>query len=59
MDIGRLPTDSLIVICAYLSFEDLCSISQVSKRFQSIAQNDQLWQKLLELARGISFETSC
>ena len=39
----ELPDEVLICIFSYLFEQDLCRVSQVCKRFQSIANDTELW----------------
>lgn len=39
----ELPDEVLICIFSYLFEKDLCRVSQVCKRFQSIANDTELW----------------
>lgn len=39
----ELPDEVLLTIFGYLLEQDLCRISQVCKRFQSIANDNELW----------------
>lgn len=39
----ELPDEVLLTIFSYLLEQDLCRISQVCKRFQTIANDNELW----------------
>jgi len=39
----ELPDEVLICIFSYLLEMDLCQVSQVCKRFQAIANDNELW----------------
>nr|CAG4637018.1 EOG090X06H8 [Ceriodaphnia reticulata]SVE72943.1 EOG090X06H8 [Ceriodaphnia reticulata] len=43
-----LPDEVLICIFSYLFEKDLCRVSQVCKRFQSIANDTELWKTLYQ-----------
>ena len=45
----ELPDEVLICIFSYLLEQDLCRVSQVCKRFQSIANDTELWFVLIHL----------
>ncbi|XP_046437495.1 F-box only protein 11-like isoform X1 [Daphnia pulex] len=44
----ELPDEVLICIFSYLFERDLCRVSQVCKRFQSIANDTELWKTLYQ-----------
>jgi len=39
----ELPVEVLLTIFSYLKEKDLCRVSQVCKRFHSIANDGKLW----------------
>jgi len=41
-----LPDEILLCICQFLDFKELCSLSQISKRFSSCACDNALWLNL-------------
>eukprot|EP00697_Spironema_sp_BW2_P010667 gnl/Spiro4/26001_TR12950_c1_g1_i1.p1 gnl/Spiro4/26001_TR12950_c1_g1~~gnl/Spiro4/26001_TR12950_c1_g1_i1.p1 ORF type:complete len:625 (-),score=119.02 gnl/Spiro4/26001_TR12950_c1_g1_i1:67-1914(-) len=45
----RLPEDAQLLICALLAAPDLARMARVSRRFRTVARNDQLWDKFLPL----------
>ncbi|KAK6635400.1 F-box only protein 11 [Polyplax serrata] len=44
----ELPDEVLLTIFSYLLEQDLCRISQVCKRFQTIANDNELWRTLYQ-----------
>ncbi|XP_071453876.1 F-box only protein 11 [Hetaerina americana] len=44
----ELPDEVILTIFSYLLEQDLCRVSQVCKRFQSIANDTELWKNLYQ-----------
>ncbi|XP_049829752.1 F-box only protein 11 isoform X1 [Schistocerca gregaria] len=44
----ELPDEVLLTIFSYLLEQDLCRVSQVCKRFQTIANDNELWKNLYQ-----------
>ena len=53
MDIQTLPMELLVMLCQRLHYQDILSLSLVSKQFHSVCQHPSLWKHFnLTLGRG-------